>query len=67
MPSVADATEIDRISFESVSTVANVSVISDPHGNEFDVVEISKDIFTEIFPRVMIDADFENSTHIPEN
>ncbi|KAI5970448.1 PEX6 [Candida margitis] len=66
MPSVADATQNDNTSFESVSTVANVSVISDPKRNEFDIVEVSKDIFNEIFPG-NTDAEVEYPTYVPRD
>ncbi|KAG5417386.1 PEX6 [Candida metapsilosis] len=66
MPSVSNAIQADQQPFESVSTVANVTIISDSSRNEFDVVEISNDIFAEIFPGIAGES-LEYDTYIPEN
>lgn len=66
MPSVSNSMPNDYTPFESVSTVVNVSIINDPQRNEFDIVEISKDIFAEIFPGVT-EEDIEYPIHVPEN
>ncbi|KAI5959688.1 PEX6 [Candida theae] len=66
MPSVSNNTNHEVTPFESISTVANVGLISDSSRNEFDIVEISKDIFTEIFPATT-DENLGASAYVPEN
>ncbi|KAK6881391.1 Peroxisomal ATPase PEX6 [Candida tropicalis] len=52
MPSVASSKDTEESTHihDSISSIANVSIINDPTLNDFDVLEISEDLFNEIFP-----------------
>lgn len=66
MPSVASSSNdvpISQEAFESVTTIANVSIINDPSLNQYDTLDIGDELFSKLFPK----EEINSSTQIVNN
>ncbi|KAI5951644.1 PEX6 [Candida jiufengensis] len=63
MPSVAEAKDLE---VESYSVVTNVNIINDPKLNQYDTIEISKDLFIKLFPTIS-ENDINYPIHTPQS
>ncbi|KAI5964891.1 PEX6 [Candida pseudojiufengensis] len=67
MPSIANGNTINTQTQSTPSSaIANVNIINDPKLNQYDIVEISKDIFSGLFPDIN-EQDLNYPIHTPEN